>query len=94
MLRIGVLASHEGTTLQSIIDACAQERISGRVVTVISNNRGSGALRRAAASIQTRARFSKERSYGSRHAHVYEHHGTRSGVPRRLPFANVQNQDA
>src|SRR4051794_24255290 len=50
MLRIGVLASHEGTTLQSIIDACAQERISGRVVAVISNNSASGALRRAAAA--------------------------------------------
>src|SRR5262245_1217273 len=50
MLRIGVLASHEGTTLQSIIDACAQGRINGRVAAVISNNSGSGALRRAAAA--------------------------------------------
>src|SRR5215467_9371816 len=50
MLRIGVLASHEGTTLQSIIDACADGRINGRVVAVISNNSGSGALRRAAAA--------------------------------------------
>ena len=50
MLRMGVLASHEGTTLQSIIDACADERIKGRVVAVISNNSGSGALRRAAAA--------------------------------------------
>jgi len=50
MLRIGVLASHEGTTLQSIIDACAQGRINGRVVAVISNNSGCGALRRAAAA--------------------------------------------
>ena len=50
MLRIGVLASHEGTTLQSIIDACAQGRINGRVVAVIGNNSGSGALRRAAAA--------------------------------------------
>ena len=50
MLRIGVLASHEGTTLQSIIDACVQGRINGRVVVVISNNSGSGALRRAAAA--------------------------------------------
>jgi phosphoribosylglycinamide formyltransferase-1 len=50
MLRIGVLASHEGTTLQSIIDACAQGRINGRVVAVISNNSGSRALRRAAAA--------------------------------------------
>jgi phosphoribosylglycinamide formyltransferase 1 len=50
MLRIVVLASHEGTTLQAIIDACAQGRIDGRVVAVISNNSGSGALRRAAAA--------------------------------------------
>jgi phosphoribosylglycinamide formyltransferase 1 len=50
MLRIGVLASHEGTTLQCIIDACASGRIDGRVVAVISNNSGSGALRRAAAA--------------------------------------------
>ena len=50
MLRIGVLASHEGTTLQSIIDACVEGRINGRVVVVISNNSGSGALRRAAAA--------------------------------------------
>jgi phosphoribosylglycinamide formyltransferase-1 len=50
MLRIGVLASHEGTTLQAIIDACAQGRINGHVVVVISNNSGSGALRRAAAA--------------------------------------------
>jgi len=49
-LRIAVLASHEGTTLQAIIDACAQRRIDGRVVAVISNNSGSGALRRAAAA--------------------------------------------
>lgn len=50
MLRIGVLASHEGTTLQSIVDACAAGRIDGRVVVVISNNSGSGAMRRAAAA--------------------------------------------
>jgi phosphoribosylglycinamide formyltransferase 1 len=47
LLRIGVLASHEGTTLQAILDACADARISAEVVTVISNNGGSGALRRA-----------------------------------------------
>ena len=50
MLRIGVLASHEGTTLQSIIDACVAGRVNGRVVAVISNNSGSGAMRRAAAA--------------------------------------------
>jgi phosphoribosylglycinamide formyltransferase 1 len=49
-LSIGVLASHEGTTLQAILDACAENRIAARVVAVISNNGGSGALRRARAA--------------------------------------------
>ena len=49
-LRIGVLASHEGTTLQAILDACAAQTIAARVVTVISNNSDSGALRRARAA--------------------------------------------
>ncbi len=46
-MNIGVLASHEGTTLQAIIDACEAGRIAGRVVLVISNNSDAGALRRA-----------------------------------------------
>jgi phosphoribosylglycinamide formyltransferase-1 len=49
-IRVGVLASGEGTTLQSIVDACADGRISGEVAVVISNNSGSGALRRAQAA--------------------------------------------
>jgi phosphoribosylglycinamide formyltransferase 1 len=49
-LRIGVLASHEGTTLQAILDACAAGEIQGRVVVVVSNNSDSGALRRARAA--------------------------------------------
>jgi len=49
-IRIGVLASHEGTTLQAILDACAEGRVPGRVAVVISNNSGSGALRRARAA--------------------------------------------
>jgi len=49
-LRIGVLASHEGTTLQALLDACASGEITGRVVVVISNNSDSGALRRARAA--------------------------------------------
>ncbi len=49
-LRIGVLASGEGTTLQAILDACASGEIPARVVVVISNNGGSGALRRARAA--------------------------------------------
>ena len=47
MLKIGILASHEGTTLQCIVDACAAGRIRGGVVVVISNNGNSGALVRA-----------------------------------------------
>jgi phosphoribosylglycinamide formyltransferase-1 len=47
LLKIGVLASHEGMTLQCILDACTAGRIRGEVVAVISNNGGSGALTRA-----------------------------------------------
>jgi len=46
-MNIGVLASHEGTTLQEILDACADGRISARISVVVSNNSGSGALVRA-----------------------------------------------
>jgi phosphoribosylglycinamide formyltransferase-1 len=46
-MNIGVLASHEGTTLQSLLDACAGGRVQGRVAVVVSNNGDSGALRRA-----------------------------------------------
>lgn len=49
-ITIGVLASGEGTTLQSILDACSAGDISGRVAVVLSNNSGSGALRRARAA--------------------------------------------
>ena len=46
-MNLGVLASHEGTTLQSLLDACSDGRIQGRVAIVVSNNGDSGALRRA-----------------------------------------------
>jgi len=46
-VRLAVLASHEGTTLQAILDACAAGTIPCRVVAVVSNNRESGALERA-----------------------------------------------
>jgi phosphoribosylglycinamide formyltransferase 1 len=50
-MRIGVLASHEGSVLQAVLDACAVAgtgaRLCGRVSIVISNNSDSGALRRA-----------------------------------------------
>jgi len=47
-LRIGVLASGEGTTLQAVLDACNSGALRAKVAAVISNNSGSGALRRAA----------------------------------------------
>jgi phosphoribosylglycinamide formyltransferase-1 len=49
-VKIGVLASHEGTTLQAMLDACASGSLPASVVLVISNNSGSGALRRATAA--------------------------------------------
>lgn len=54
-LRLGVLASHNGTTLQAILDAIAAGQLAARVCVVISNNGSSGALRRAeGASVPTR----------------------------------------
>ncbi len=47
-MRLAVLASHEGTTLQSVIDACEAGDLHAEVCLVISNNSTSGALRRAA----------------------------------------------
>ncbi len=46
-MNIGVLASHEGTTLQSLIDASASGSLPARVTVVVSNNGSSGALARA-----------------------------------------------
>jgi phosphoribosylglycinamide formyltransferase-1 len=49
-MNIGVLASHQGTTLQAVLDACLGGVLSARVGVVISNNSGSGALGRAEAA--------------------------------------------
>jgi len=54
-MNIGVLASHEGTTLQRLLDACSGGLIQARVAVVVSNNGDSGALRRARqAGVQAR----------------------------------------
>lgn len=54
-LRIGVLASGEGLTLQALLDAIAAGQLAAEVVIVVSNNADAGALRRArAAGIVTR----------------------------------------
>ena len=47
-MRIAVFASHGGSNLQSLIDACESGRIDGKVVLVVCNNRKAYALERAA----------------------------------------------
>ena len=46
-LPIGVIASHGGTNLQAIIDACADGSLHAEIRVVISNNSRSLALQRA-----------------------------------------------
>ena len=46
-LRIAVLASGAGTTLQAVIDACASRELDAEIVLVIGNNSGSRAMERA-----------------------------------------------
>ena len=47
MTRIAVLASHGGSILQAVLDACAAGALPAQVVLVIGNNRDALALRRA-----------------------------------------------
>ena len=49
-LRLGVLASHGGSNLQAIMDACEQRRLCAEIGVVISNNSRSLALARAHAA--------------------------------------------
>src|SRR3546814_18337490 len=45
--RISVLISGEGRNLQALIDACADGRIDGQIVCVLSNRAEAGGVRRA-----------------------------------------------
>jgi phosphoribosylglycinamide formyltransferase-1 len=45
--RIAVLASHTGSVLQAILDACEAGRLAATVCLIVSNNSGSGAAERA-----------------------------------------------
>ena len=55
MTNLAVMASHEGTSLQTVIDHLSLQASQCRLVLVISNNRTSRALARAEkANIQTR----------------------------------------
>ena len=47
MIRLAALASHAGSTLQALIDACADGAIDAEVALVISNNSQAGAMARA-----------------------------------------------
>jgi phosphoribosylglycinamide formyltransferase-1 len=46
-MNIGILASHNGSNMQSIVDASKSGALDGKSVVVISNHSGSGALARA-----------------------------------------------
>lgn len=46
-MRIATLASHGGSILQAVLDACADGRLDARVVLVISNNSSAQVLTRA-----------------------------------------------
>jgi phosphoribosylglycinamide formyltransferase 1 len=46
-LRLGFLASHGGSNMQAILDACRDGRLAAEPAVVISNNSGSHALDRA-----------------------------------------------
>ena len=47
MKKLGILASHQGTNFQAIIDACRQGRLNAEPVIAISNNSDAAALVRA-----------------------------------------------
>ncbi len=46
-ISLGVMASHGGSNLQAILDACSDGRLNGNVCVVISNNSRSRSLQRA-----------------------------------------------
>ena len=49
MMRIAAMASHGGSILQAVIDACESGSLPAEVSLVISNNSSSGAIERAKA---------------------------------------------
>ena len=47
MLKLGFLASHGGSNMQAIIDACKEGKLQAAPAVIISNNSRSGAIERA-----------------------------------------------
>jgi phosphoribosylglycinamide formyltransferase-1 len=47
MLRIGVLASHQGTNFQAIVNACQQGRVQANVALLICNNSDAPVMAKA-----------------------------------------------
>ena len=48
MLRLGILASHQGSNFQTIADACAKGSLNAQVVALICNNSDAPVMERAA----------------------------------------------
>ena len=48
MLRLGILASHQGSNFQTIADACAEGSLNAQVVALICNNSDAPVMERAA----------------------------------------------
>ena len=46
-LKLGFLASHGGSNMQAIIDACKNKKLNAKACVVISNNSDAFALERA-----------------------------------------------
>ena len=68
-MNIAVLASHEGTTLQAIFDACGGGVLDARVAIVVSNNADAGAIRRARATAIAHAHLSGKTHSDAREVH-------------------------
>ena len=47
MLRLGILASHQGSNFQTIADACAEGSLNAQVVALICNNSNAPVVERA-----------------------------------------------
>lgn len=68
MIRIGVLVSGRGSNLQALLDACADGRINGQIVVVISDRADAYGLERARLA-GVEAVFLDPAGYGTKQAY-------------------------